>query len=111
MATRVWIKNQNCAARGNSAGRDRDPDQHGDRCAAGLIAGYRRGVTDEVIMRTLDVMLAFPPIMLVLLIVAVTRPSVMKTAIAIGSSTLGLDAAVRQGPTATGYMSREAARS
>jgi peptide/nickel transport system permease protein len=50
----------------------------------GLIAGYRRGVTDEVVMRTLDVMLAFPPIMLVLLILAVTRPSMMKTAIAIG---------------------------
>jgi peptide/nickel transport system permease protein len=50
----------------------------------GLIAGYRRGVTDEVIMRTLDVMLAFPPIMLVLLILAVTRPSMMKTAMAIG---------------------------
>jgi peptide/nickel transport system permease protein len=50
----------------------------------GLLAGYRRGVTDEVIMRTLDVMLAFPPIMLVLLILAVTRPSMMKTAMAIG---------------------------
>jgi peptide/nickel transport system permease protein len=50
----------------------------------GLIAGYRRGVTDELIMRTLDVMLAFPPIMLVLLILAVTPPSLMKTAIAIG---------------------------
>jgi peptide/nickel transport system permease protein len=50
----------------------------------GLIAGYRRGLTDEVIMRTLDVMLAFPPIMLVLLILAVTRPSMMKTAVAIG---------------------------
>jgi peptide/nickel transport system permease protein len=50
----------------------------------GLIAGYRRGVTDEVIMRALDVMLAFPPIMLVLLILAVTPPSLMKTAIAIG---------------------------
>jgi peptide/nickel transport system permease protein len=50
----------------------------------GLIAGYRRGVTDEVIMRALDVMLAFPPIMLVLLILAVTRPSMMKTAMAIG---------------------------
>jgi peptide/nickel transport system permease protein len=50
----------------------------------GLIAGYRRGVTDEVIMRALDVMLAFPPIMLVLLILAVTRPSMMKTAAAIG---------------------------
>jgi peptide/nickel transport system permease protein len=50
----------------------------------GLIAGYRRGVTDELIMRTIDVMMAFPPIMLVLLILAVTPPSLMKTAVAIG---------------------------
>lgn len=50
----------------------------------GLIAGYRRGAIDELIMRTLDVMLAFPPILLVLLILAVTPPSLMKTAIAIG---------------------------
>ena len=50
----------------------------------GLIAGYRRGMTDELITRTLDVMMAFPPIMLVLLILAVTPPSLMKTAIAIG---------------------------
>ena len=50
----------------------------------GLISGYRRGVTDELITRTLDVMMAFPPIMLVLLILAVTPPSLMKTAIAIG---------------------------
>jgi peptide/nickel transport system permease protein len=50
----------------------------------GLIAGYRRGATDELIMRTLDVMMAFPPIMLVLLILAVTPPSLLKTSIAIG---------------------------
>jgi peptide/nickel transport system permease protein len=50
----------------------------------GLIAGYRRGAIDELIMRMLDVMLAFPPILLVLLILAVTPPSLMKTAIAIG---------------------------
>jgi peptide/nickel transport system permease protein len=50
----------------------------------GLIAGYRRGATDEIIMRALDVMMAFPPIMLVLLILAVTPPNLMKTAIAIG---------------------------
>jgi peptide/nickel transport system permease protein len=50
----------------------------------GLIAGYRRGVIDELITRTLDIMMAFPPIMLVLLILAVTPPSLMKTAIAIG---------------------------
>ncbi len=50
----------------------------------GLLAGYRRGLTDEVIMRVLDVLLAFPPIMLVLLIIAVTPPSLLKTAFAIG---------------------------
>jgi peptide/nickel transport system permease protein len=50
----------------------------------GLLAGYRRGLIDEMIMRTLDLMMAFPPIMLVLLILAVTPPSLLKTAIAIG---------------------------
>jgi peptide/nickel transport system permease protein len=50
----------------------------------GLIAGYRCGAMDEIIMRTLDVMMAFPPIMLVLLILAVTPPSLLKTSIAIG---------------------------
>jgi peptide/nickel transport system permease protein len=50
----------------------------------GLLAGYRRGITDELIMRVLDVLLAFPPIMLVLLILAITPPSLLKTSIAIG---------------------------
>jgi peptide/nickel transport system permease protein len=50
----------------------------------GMLAGYRRGLIDEAIMRALDVMMAFPPIMLVLLILAITQPSLMKTAFAIG---------------------------
>lgn len=50
----------------------------------GLLAGFRRGLTDELIMRGLDVVLAFPPILLVLLILAITPPSLMKTALAIG---------------------------
>jgi peptide/nickel transport system permease protein len=50
----------------------------------GLIAGYRRGLLDEAIMRTFDLMLAFPPILLVLLVLAITPPSLMKTALAIG---------------------------
>ncbi len=50
----------------------------------GLIAGYKRGGTDEVIMRTLDIMMAFPPIMFVLLILAITPPSLWKTALAVG---------------------------
>jgi len=50
----------------------------------GLLAGYRRGLVDEVIMRVLDILLAFPPVMLVLLILAVTQPGLIKTAFAIG---------------------------
>jgi peptide/nickel transport system permease protein len=65
----------------------------------GLIAGYRRGATDELIMRTLDVMLAFPPIMLVLLILAVTPPSLLKTAIAIGVLAVAPNARVTRSVT------------
>jgi peptide/nickel transport system permease protein len=50
----------------------------------GLLAGYRRGLIDEVLMRSLDIMMAFPPILLVLLILAITQPSLAKTAFAIG---------------------------
>jgi peptide/nickel transport system permease protein len=50
----------------------------------GMLAGYCRGLLDEVVMRTFDLMMAFPPIMLVLLILAITPPSLMKTALAIG---------------------------
>lgn len=50
----------------------------------GLIAGYRRGVVEEMIMRATDVLMSFPPIMLGLLILAVTPPSLWKLIIAIG---------------------------
>ncbi len=50
----------------------------------GLFAGYRRGFADEAIMRALDVMMSFPPILLVLLILVVSPPSLLKTALAIG---------------------------
>ena len=36
----------------------------------GLLAGYRRGVVDGTIMRFLDVLLSFPPILLLLLLAA-----------------------------------------
>ena len=36
----------------------------------GLLAGYRRGVIDDVIMRVLDVLLSFPPILLLLVLAA-----------------------------------------
>lgn len=50
----------------------------------GLIAGYRRGLTGEVIMRLMDVMMAFPPLILVLMIVALTEPTPTKSALVVG---------------------------
>jgi peptide/nickel transport system permease protein len=50
----------------------------------GLIAGYRRGSIDEWLMRAMDVLMSFPPIMLGLLVLAVTQPALWKTIIAVG---------------------------
>lgn len=50
----------------------------------GLFAGYFRGLREEVIMRGMDVMISVPPIMLGLLILAVTTPTIWKTAVAVG---------------------------
>ena len=50
----------------------------------GLAAGYFRGWIDEGLMRLADVMIAIPPIMLGLLVLAVTPPALWKTAAAVG---------------------------
>ncbi len=50
----------------------------------GLLAGYRRGLADEVLMRALDVVMSFPALLLVLLIIGVTPPGLAKTAVAVG---------------------------
>lgn len=50
----------------------------------GLAAGYFRGWIDEALMRLADVLMAIPPIMLGLLVLAVTPPALWKTALAVG---------------------------
>jgi peptide/nickel transport system permease protein len=50
----------------------------------GLAAGYFRGWIDEALMRLADVLMAVPPIMLGLLVLAVTPPALWKTALAVG---------------------------
>ena len=50
----------------------------------GLAAGYLRGAVDELLMRSIDVLLAVPAIMLGLLVLAVTPPSLWKTSVAVG---------------------------
>ncbi len=50
----------------------------------GLISGYYGGAVDLVIMRVIDIMLAFPYILLALAIVATLGPSLQNALIAIG---------------------------
>ena len=53
-------------------------------CAAGLVAGFFGGRTDAVIMRLVDVVLAFPYLLLALIIVAALGPGLTNSMIAIG---------------------------
>lgn len=51
--------------------------------ALGLIAGYFGGQTDEVVMRVLDALMAFPQILLYLVIIAALGPSAVNVVLAI----------------------------
>src|SRR5262249_10800803 len=50
----------------------------------GLTAAFYRGAVDEAVMRAIDLMISLPPILLGLLILAVTKPSLAKTILAVG---------------------------
>ena len=50
----------------------------------GLIAGFFRGAADSVIMRLMDAMFSFPPLILALTVAALLGASVNDTALAIG---------------------------
>lgn len=54
--------------------------------AAGLAAGFRGGMTDAVILRLIDMQLAFPLILLVIAVVAVVGPSLTNLIIVMGLS-------------------------
>ena len=50
----------------------------------GLVAAFHRGVVEEAIMRSVDLLISIPPILLGLLILAVTPPTLWKTIVAVG---------------------------
>ena len=54
----------------------------------GLVAGFARGFLDNTIMRTMDVILAFPSLLLALVLVAILGPSLTNAMIAIAISYL-----------------------
>lgn len=50
----------------------------------GLVAGWRGGLADAVLMRAVDMLLAFPRIFLVLLLAGLTRPSATLVVLVLG---------------------------
>jgi peptide/nickel transport system permease protein len=52
----------------------------------GLLAGYLRGAVDQVISRTIEIVLAFPGILLAIAMAAVMGPSVLNVVIALSTS-------------------------
>jgi peptide/nickel transport system permease protein len=56
----------------------------------GLIAGYTRGVFDEVTMRVMDALIAFPSLILALALVAVMEPNLITVMAAIGVTSVPL---------------------
>ncbi|MDO5537733.1 MAG: ABC transporter permease [Desulfovibrionaceae bacterium] len=62
----------------------------------GLVSGYFRGITDEIIMRGVDVMLCFPSFFLILAVVAFLEPSLTNIMVVIGlTSWMGVARLVR----------------
>ena len=65
----------------------------------GMLAGFLGGVVDTLIMRTMDVMLAFPGILLAIAIVAVLGPDLYNTMIAVGIAAIPVYARTARGST------------
>ena len=65
----------------------------------GLVAGYFGGKTDIIIMQTMDVLLAFPSLILGLIVVAMLGPSITNLVIAISFTAIPPFARIARAPT------------
>jgi peptide/nickel transport system permease protein len=63
----------------------------------GLVGGYVRGLTADLLMRLVDILLAFPPLILAMVMVAVLGPSVQTVVIAISLGVIPRFARVARG--------------
>ncbi len=64
----------------------------------GLVAAYYRGLVDRVVMRLMDILFAFPVMLLALAIIAVLGPGAVPTAIAIAIVYTPIFARILRGP-------------
>ncbi|MEX2542899.1 MAG: ABC transporter permease [Trueperaceae bacterium] len=65
----------------------------------GMLAGYRRGWLDKVFSRVIDVFLAFPGIILALMVVAILGPGLNSLVIAVGLRSFPVFGRVSRGET------------
>ena len=65
----------------------------------GLVAGYHGGRLDIVVMQAMDILLAFPSLILGLIIVAMLGPSITNLVIAIALTTIPPFARIARAPT------------
>ena len=70
-------------------------------CATGLLAAFYGGLVDRVLMRVMDVLLAFPVILLAIGVLAVLGPGTFNTALAIGVVYTPIFARLARGPALT----------
>jgi peptide/nickel transport system permease protein len=63
----------------------------------GLVAAYSRGYVDDIVMRTMDVILAFPSIVLALVAVATVGPRIWLLVLVVGLTTMPRVARVIRG--------------
>ena len=69
--------------------------------AFGLVAGYKGGLTDNIIMRVMDVFMSFPTLIMGLLIVAVLGASLFNLIVAIALTVVPRFARIARAPTVT----------
>ncbi|MDR7434181.1 MAG: ABC transporter permease [Armatimonadota bacterium] len=65
----------------------------------GIVAGYYGGTVDTIVMRTMDVLFAFPVLLLAITIVVVLGPGTLTTVLAIGIVYVPIFARIARGPT------------
>lgn len=65
--------------------------------AIGMVAGYARGVTDSVVMRLMDVIMAFPSVLLALFIMAVLGSTLQNVVIAVSVAYIPFFARITRG--------------
>ncbi len=65
----------------------------------GVLAGYIGGAVDTLLMRGVDVLMAFPGVLLAIVIVSVLGPSLVNTTIAVGVYSMPIFARLARGAT------------